>query len=98
MSKKAAAPQTPKKTGKQNSRRKQQPLLDLPPIDMDALSLDESKEPSTKMMMMNLLVDINSRLAANEQRVESLVAEKDARPQSLSQAPANPILTFIRHP
>ena len=42
------------------------------------------------MMMMSLLVGINSRLATNEQCVETLMTEKEARPQSLSPAPADP--------
>ena len=52
-----------KKKGKQNSRRKQQVSRDLPPIDKRASSSDESEVLKT---MMNLLVDFNSRLDAND--------------------------------
>ena len=40
--------------------------------------------------MMTLLVDMNARLATNEQRVESLAAEKEARSHILFTAPDEP--------
>ena len=83
---KSVAPQTPKQKGKRASRRKQQPPLDLAPINKGASSADEGEEPSLKTMM-SLLVDINSRLYTNEQHVEN--GEK-SHTTSPSPAPANP--------
>ena len=50
---------------------------------MEVLSANEDEKPSLRSMMA-LLVDMNARLATDEQRVEILTAEMEARPQSLS--------------
>ena len=71
--KKSAAADTPRKRGKETARRKQ-PLSDFPPNHMGELNLDES-EPS----LMNLLVDMNARLATNKQFVEDLRATEMAQ-------------------
>ena len=84
-SKNNATPQTPKKKGKQISRRKQQLSPDLPLTDMEALGLDEDEEPSMKSMM-TFVVDMNAQLVTNKQRVESLAPEEE-RPHILFHIP-----------
>ena len=60
---------------------------------MGELSADESEEPHLTMVI-NLLVDINTQLAANKQCLDDLTAEKAAewepRLQNPSLACANP--------
>ena len=73
-----------KKRGKQTARRKQCPP-EFPLNHTGEPSLDES-EPSP-ITVMNLLVDMNARLATNEQFVEDLRAEKMAQEESRLQSP-----------
>ena len=73
--KKSAAPDTPKKWGKDTARRKQ-PQPECPANHTGEPSSDES-EPSL-MVVMNLLVDMNARLTTNEQCIEDPRAEKMA--------------------
>ena len=82
--------QARKKKGKQTSRRQVQPLPDLSPPDMGALSDAEDDEPSFKTML-NILVDLSSSVAANEQCMENLAAQQEARSWCLSSSPADPI-------
>ena len=74
-SKKSAAPNTPKKTGKQTTKRKQ-PLPEFFANHMGEPSSDDS-QPSLKAVM-DLLVDISSRLSTNEHFVDQLRPKKMA--------------------
>ena len=83
-SKKFAGPASHKKRGKQTDRRKQT-LLEFPPIHSGELSSDEN-EPSPTTIM-NLLVDMNTRLATNKQLLDDQRAQKAAEEESRLQSP-----------
>ena len=74
-SKKSAAPETLKKSGKQTGRRKQL-LPELPHTYTCELSGKEDELSLT--VMMNLLVDINTHLSTNEQCLDHLSAKRAA--------------------
>ena len=83
-SKKFAAPETISKRDKQTGKRKQ-PLSEFLPIHMGELSSDKS-EPSLRTVM-DLLVDMNTSLATNEQLLDGLKAQKAAEEESRLQSP-----------
>ena len=89
--KKSAAPDTPKKRGKQTGRRKQ-PMPEFPANHMGESSSDDS-EPGL-MTVMNLLVDMNTRVATSEQLLDDLRAETVVEEKSRLQSPS---LTYANH-